>query len=347
MDLLTLLFENKIENHVCFPPTIQSSWLAEGVLQLLPQRSPQVQLSSSQENFADALIISAGIHGNETAPVEMLIQLLSQLAQGKLPLQHNLLLIFGNLSAMHAGQRYIDHDLNRMFGGRYQNFPLGNESKRARVLESVIRQFFSEPAVMASTKYRHFDLHTAIRGSCHEQFALLPYQAREYAADFLQWLEQSDLDALVFHNSVGGTFSHFTSEHFNVDSCTLEIGKALPFGQNDLARFSNITTALQDLLAGLPSGRRAKPALERYRVVDAIIKQHASFQLNIPEETKNFTELPSGFEIARQQHQSWKIESPANFILFPNAHVAVGLRAGLLLEKLTSSTHKTASRRGD
>ncbi|BET97560.1 succinylglutamate desuccinylase [Xenorhabdus taiwanensis] len=326
MDLLTLLLENKIENDLCFPLTIQPSWLAEGVLQLLPQ-------SSSKP--ADTLIISTGIHGNETAPVEILIQLLSQLAQGKLPLQHNLLLIFGNLPAMRAGQRYIDSDLNRMFGGRYQNFPLGSESNRAIELEFVIRQFFNEPAVMASTKHRHLDLHTAIRGSCHEQFALLPYQPREYAADFLQWLEDSDLDALVFHNTAGGTFSNFTSEHFNMDSCTLEIGKALPFGQNDLARFSNITVALQDLIAGWPPNKRAKSALKRYRVVDAIIKQHDSFQLNIPENTKNFTELPEGFDIARQQNQSWKIESPANFILFPNAQVAVGLRAGLLLEKLT------------
>ncbi|CAM3668392.1 succinylglutamate desuccinylase [Xenorhabdus thuongxuanensis] len=326
MDLLTLLLENKIENNLFFPSAIQSSWLAEGVLQLLPQRSSKT---------ADTLIISAGIHGNETAPVEILIQLLSQLAQGKLPLQHNLLLIFGNLPAMQAGQRYIDSDLNRMFGGRYQNFPLGSESNRAMELESVIRQFFNEPAVMVSTKHRHLDLHTAIRGSCHEQFALLPYQAREYAEDFLQWLEDSDLDALVFHNTVGGTFSNFTSEHFNMDSCTLEIGKALPFGQNDLARFSNITIALQDLIAGLSSGKRAKPVLKRYRVVDAIIKQHDSFQLNIPEDTKNFTELPEDFEIARQKNQFWKIEPPANFILFPNAHVAIGLRAGLLLEKLT------------
>ncbi|MDC9593211.1 succinylglutamate desuccinylase [Xenorhabdus sp. IM139775] len=335
MDLLTLLLnnkiglENKIENNVCFPPTIESTWLAEGVLQLLPQE----QQPSSPEKIPDTLIISAGIHGNETAPVEILTRIVSQLEQGSLPLQHNLLLVFGNLPAMREGKRYLDHDLNRLFGGRYQQLPLAKESNRARVLESVIRQFFNQPAVMASAQRRHLDLHTAIRGSCHEQFALLPYQTREYAADFLQWLDDSNIDALVFHNTGGGTFSQFTSEHFNADSCTLEIGKALPFGQNDLARFRNMTTALQDLIAGRSAIKRDKPALKRYRVVDAIIKQHASFQLNIPEETKNFTELPQGFEIARQQNQSWKITSPANFILFPNAHVAIGLRAGLLLEK--------------
>ncbi|MDX7991802.1 succinylglutamate desuccinylase [Xenorhabdus littoralis] len=336
MDLLTLLLENKLEDTLHFPPTIKSSWLAEGILQLLPQEIPQETAQEcSQKRKTDTLIISAGIHGNETAPVEILILLLAQLAQGILPLQHNLLLIFGNLPAMREGKRYLDHDLNRMFGGRHQNFPLGNETSRAIELESVIRKFFSEPAVMASKRHRHLDLHTAIRGSCHEQFALLPYQAREYAADFLQWLEDSDLDAVVFHNSPGGTFSHFTSEHFNTDSCTLEIGKALPFGQNDLTRFSNITAALQDLIAGSFSIKRYKSALKRYRVVDAIIKQDNSFQLHVPEDTKNFTELPEGFEIASQQNQFWKITSPANFILFPNAGVAIGLRAGLLLAQLT------------
>ncbi|MBD2812780.1 succinylglutamate desuccinylase [Xenorhabdus sp. Vera] len=338
MDLLNLLLENKIENTLYFPPSIKSSWLAEGVLQLFPEEQlvPEKQSQTlSQEKNTDTLIISAGIHGNETAPVEILLQLLSQLAQGSLPLQHNLLLIFGNLPAMREGLRYLDNDLNRMFGGRHKNFPAGNETRRAIELEAVVHQFLSQPAIMASERRRHLDLHTAIRGSCHEQFALLPYQTREYAADFLQGLEASDIDAVVFHNAVGGTFSHFTSEHFNADSCTLEIGKALPFGQNDLARFSNITEALRNLVAGSFVVKRNKPALKCYRVVDAIIKQHDSFRLNIPEDTKNFTVLAEGFEIASQHNQSWKIASPANFILFPNAHVAIGLRAGLLLAQLT------------
>ncbi|MCG3461285.1 succinylglutamate desuccinylase [Xenorhabdus bovienii] len=324
MDLLTLLLEKKLEKALHFPPTLKASWLAEGVLQLLPQ-----------ESKADTLILSAGIHGNETAPVEILIQLVSQLAQGSLPLQHNLLLIFGNVPAMRENKRYIDNDLNRMFGGRHQNFPLGNESKRAMELEAVVHQFFREPAVRASTRRWHLDLHTAIRGSCHEQFALLPFQAREYASDFLQWLEGSDIDALVFHNAAGGTFSHFTSEHFNVDSCTMEVGKARPFGQNDLSRFNNITLALCDVVAGSFLIKREKPTMKRYRVIDAIIKQEDSFRLHIPEDTKNFTALPDGFEIASQPNQFWKITSPANFILFPNAHVAIDQRAGLLLVQLT------------
>ncbi|MDR0217839.1 MAG: succinylglutamate desuccinylase [Enterobacteriaceae bacterium] len=335
MDLLSLLLEKKLENALSFPAGLTATWLAEGVLQLIPQ-----------EPKSDTLIISAGIHGNETAPVEILLQLLSQLVQHDLflqrdlLLQHNLLLIFGNVAAMCESKRYVDNDLNRMFGGRYRNFPAGIETQRAEELESVIAQFCQTPAVMASTRRWHLDLHTAIRGSCHEQFALLPFQQREYSADFLQWLEGSDIDALVFHKTEGGTFTQFTSQYFNMDSCTMEIGKVYPFGQNDLTKFSNITAALQKLVAGSFDIQRKKPAMKRYRVHDSIIKQDNSFRLHIPEDTKNFTALPEGFEIASQEAAShekkcWKITSPANFILFPNANVAIGLRAGLLLEQLS------------
>ena len=95
-----------------FPATMEASWLADGVLQLLPQ-TPWTQ----------ATVVSAGIHGNETAPIEILLQIMQALSEGKQPLSHALLLVFGNLPAIRAGRRYLHNDLNRLFGGRQRIEP--------------------------------------------------------------------------------------------------------------------------------------------------------------------------------------------------------------------------------
>ncbi|WP_458327068.1 succinylglutamate desuccinylase/aspartoacylase domain-containing protein, partial [Klebsiella aerogenes] len=40
---------------------------------------------------------------------------------------------------------------------------------------------------------------------------------------------------------------------------------------------------------------------------------------------------PAGYEIARQAQKTWVVNADAPYILFPNAGVAAGQRAGLLL----------------
>jgi succinylglutamate desuccinylase len=300
------------------PAALRPRWLAEGVLELRP------------EHARGAVVVSAGIHGNETAPVELLLELLAAIVAGTLRPATDLLLVFGNLPAMRANRRYLHHDMNRLFGGRHRTAPRSHESTRAAELEAVTAAFFERTAAPAEARW-HLDMHTAIRGSLYPQFALVPFHAHAYSPAFFDLLAAAELDAVVQHTQAGGTFSHFVSEQFQAQSVTLELGKARPFGQNDLSQFAPTGRAIRALIAGAPLPERQKPLVHHFTVAESIIKTSEQFTLNLPNEAENFTCLPPGYEIAAQPDRRWVVSDTARYILFPNAGVATGLRAGMLL----------------
>ena len=246
-----------------FPADIEARWLGEGILQLLPATP-----------WRQATILSAGVHGNETAPTELLLQLTHDLSQGRQPLTQALLIVFGNLPAIRAARRYLHNDLNRLFGGRHLAVTPGNESRL---------------------------------------------------------LQASGMDAVVRHTEAGGTFTHFTCEKFAAQSATLELGKVMPFGANDLSLFAAADAAIRAWISDAPLPARDKAPVDYFLVEESIIKREGEFTLNLAANVENFTALPAGYEIARQAEKRWVVQARAPYILFPNAGVATGQRAGLLL----------------
>ena len=166
-----------------FPAGIEARWLGEGILQLLPTAP-----------WRQATILSAGVHGNETAPIELLLQLTHDLSQGRQPLTQALLIVFGNLPAIRAARRYLHNDLNRLFGGRHLAVTPGNESRRAFALEQAVQAFYRAADAAGPVNRGHLDMHTAIRGSLYRQFALLPAHAGDFSPDFYQLLQASGID---------------------------------------------------------------------------------------------------------------------------------------------------------
>ncbi|SHK23687.1 succinylglutamate desuccinylase [Marinobacter antarcticus] len=308
-----------------FPDGTRISRKSVGVLHFSP---PARRVNPNQE----ALIVSAGIHGNETAPIEVLNALASELLNGEWQLACPLLLILGNPPAMVAGARFLDANLNRLFNGahdrpEYDGLP---EAARAQFLEEACRQFaMAHPQALS-----HYDLHTAIRPSHREKFALYPFVADrkvpEMQCDFLL---EAEVATLLLQHKAGTTFSSFSSSLLGAESYTVELGKVRPFGENDLHRFEGIKKALRRRFCGEESPAKQPPFnhLTVFEVVHEILNTGKNFQFHIPDDVANFTEYPPGTVIWEDDDTCYRVERSPQAIVFPNRDVPVGQRVGLMI----------------
>lgn len=293
-------------------------WVAEGVLRIDPP------ILGTRH-----LLISAGVHGNETAPVEILDRWLRRIVAGEIVPRQSLMLILGNPAALRAGTRYIERDMNRLFNGAHLlGFGLGFEGRRAALLERLASSFFE-----GATAGLHYDLHTAIRNSRFEKFALYPWRPDHSLpnSEYLQ-LAEAGIQAVLSHDRPGHTFSAFTSLIPNVESFTLELGKARPFGENvglDTVAFEQAITALSEGREVVVNPDLALPP--RMQVASSLIKLSDTFHFHLDDEVENFKPLAPGALIAVDGSQRWYVEHDRAYLLFPNPRVAIGQRAGLIV----------------
>jgi len=308
--------------------------LGTGILQVNPP-------ANRQNTHQDAMMISAGVHGNETAPIEVLNQLVNELLSGALQPACPALLILGNPQAMVTGKRFIDANLNRLFSGAHRRDEVRQtpEAERALQLERLC-QTFAEQTQAKGLSLSHYDLHTAIRSSQQEKFALYAFIAgRLVPAEQCAFLLEADVHALLLQHKAGTTFASFSSSALKAQSFTVELGQVKPFGQNDLSRFQGIHNALERRLAGLPAPGSAATAgnleeLVIFQVVHEILNSGEGFQFHVPDDVANFTEYAPGTVIWEDSNQRYCVGEKLEAIVFPNRDVPVGQRVGLLVSRL-------------
>jgi succinylglutamate desuccinylase len=305
------------------PEGARLRWLAEGALEVTPP--------AASDNGLD-LLLSAGIHGNETAPIELLDRLLRGIARGELKPRARLLFLFGNPPAIRRGERYVEQDINRLFNGQHERHA-GVEAMRACDLEHLAATFFSKP----ERTRLHYDLHTAIRASQIEQFALYPWQeGRPRSLRELARLNAAGIEAVLLHNKSSITFSAYTYTQLGAESFTLELGKARAFGQNQEVNLDRLEQRLQHIIEGSEPEPQAQDSelqgLQLFAVAREIIKHSDTFKLHLPADIENFSQLPVGYLLAEDLAGTrWVVEEPGARIIFPNPRVKNGLRAAILI----------------
>ncbi len=123
-------------------------------------------------------VLSCAIHGNETAPIEVLNDILTKISEGSLEPIHSTLFIFGNPKAINLEKRFSEENLNRLFAGGLKDKEDNYETIRARRIISLLDGFYKK-----DSKKFHDDLHTAIRDSKIEKFAMSPFNPTKSCPD--------------------------------------------------------------------------------------------------------------------------------------------------------------------
>ncbi len=274
-----------------------------------------------------SVIVSVGVHGDETGPIEVVAHVLEALAREPARLAVDLMACVGNIDAIRAGKRFIDADLNRMFRPVRGSLASAAEAARADAMIAATADFFNG----AGPDRWHLDLHTAIRPSRYPTFAIVPdLIAEEGKCALIAWLGQAAIGAIIMNPQSAGTYSYHSAEFHGAAASTVELGRVGTLGQNDLSQFADVSTALDDLLRGAPpKGAKAEPHV--FKVAQEIIKHSEAFAMAFDRSTHNFTPLAQGAEIARDGEHVYTVAHPEELVVFPNPDVRVGLRAGLMV----------------
>jgi succinylglutamate desuccinylase len=308
---------------------IQRGWqaeqLGEAIWRYRPPRAPALRL-----------LLSAGVHGDETAPIELLARRLPAWAAADEVRDVELCVALGNLDAIAASRRFIHQDMNRLFGetGAYPGAGSSSgEVRRAAQLRQAAAGFIAHgPGALTV----HLDLHTTIRPSLRSTFAIVP--TADTSSPILRWLGRARLQAAVLGAVSAPTLSAFSARRGAL-ACTVELGRVGVFGGNDIGVLASFEQGLDSLVRAPEREWTAvgPSPIEVFQVTQELVRHSEHFELLVPASAPNFTPLRPDQVVARDEGRIYLSRHPGECVLFPNPSVALGQRAGLLAAPLAAA----------
>jgi succinylglutamate desuccinylase len=291
-----------------------------------------ISFEPAKQKDCKSILLSSGVHGNETAPIEICERLVENLLKENIVSKHRVMFIFGNLAAMNIQERFVEENLNRLFNDCTSVDNL--EQRRAQEIKSAVKCFFEADKLAPETHREslrcHYDLHTAIRESKNEKFAVYPFlHGEDYNKQQLQFLSACAVNTILLSQSPTSTFSYYTSKVYQAHGFTVELGKVKPFGENDMSKFNDVDKMLNELITQteLKLPEYDDCPLNVYDVNQVINKHSEQFVLNFADDMPNFTCFVKGALLATDGSREYRAEVEGEAIVFPNANVALGQRA--------------------
>lgn len=276
---------------------------------------------------AKQVVYSCGIHGNETGPIEIINDIISDITNAKLECVEHTLFIIGNPRAMNLEKRFCSENLNRLFARDLSSKEDNYDVLRAKEIIEVMDNFFDDK----SSKI-HYDLHTAIKPSELQKFAIYPFTpGRDIDIEQLGFLEDSGIDAVVFSNSKATTFSYHSSMKYGASSFTLELGKVQRFGENNRESFKDIENTLRQILEGKYKKNEKISKLKLFEINIEVIKNDDSFAFTFDNTLPNFSTFKDGELISSDNTEKIYAKGSEQRVIFPNPNVKVGERAALII----------------
>jgi succinylglutamate desuccinylase len=293
---------------------------------------PKHLSNSKNSKRPKAIVLSSAIHGNETAPIEICNDIITGLLTNTINLIHPTLFIYGNPPSINIGERFVEENLNRLFSGMQKGkTPLARDENkeqiRAAKLEGFVTEFFQKHINAERT---HYDLHTAIRDSAHEKFAVYPFiHGKPWTKEQFEIVKSMGVTTFLLMQKPATTFSYYSSNIHGASSFTIELGKVRPFGENDQTKFAATKATLITLIGGVEvDTTKFDPSAYQFMSVHKeVVKHNESFKLTFADDVANFTAFNQGDVFATEDGTEIKADQNGEAIVFPNAHVANGQRA--------------------